>query len=146
MKTQRSINLLTVLALSFFGAACSDSDSTGPDAGTASVTLSFSVPQAPGQALIGGPPGAMDQSDQFGNTLTLTSVQLVIREIELKREFELCDDDLDDACEEFEVGPFMADLVLQGTGPLLSTPFSIVIPDARYDEIEFDIHMPTTTR
>lgn len=146
MKTQRSINLLTVLALSFFGAVCSDSNSTGPDAGTASVTLSFSVPQAPGQALIGGPPGAMDQSDQFGNTLTLTSVQLVIREIELKREFELCDDDLDDACEEFEVGPFMADLVLQGTGPLLSTPFSIVIPDARYDEIEFDIHMPTTTR
>lgn len=138
MKMQRTINLLTVLALSAFGAACSDS--TSPNADTASVSLSFFVPQAPpAQALLSGPQGAITQGDGL-NTLTLSRVAMVVREIELKRQFELCDDSLDDVCEEFEVGPFLAELPLDGT---MATSFSIVVPEATYDEIEFDIHMPT---
>ncbi len=142
MKMQRSISLFTVLALSFFGVACSDS--TSPNADTATATLSFSVPQAQAQAQasIGGPQGVLEQNDGQ-NTLTLTSVQMVIREIELHREFSVCDDSFlgdNDECEEFETGPFLAELPLDGT---MATSFSVVVPDGTYDQVDFTIHKPS---
>lgn len=141
MKFQRSIHLLTALALSSFGAACSDSTSPGTE--TASVSLSFFVPQAPpAQVLFDGPQGAITQGDGL-NTLTLTRVAMVVREIELHREFAVCDDSFlgdSDECEEFETGPFLAELPLDGT---MTTAFSVVVPDGTYDQVDFTIHKPS---
>jgi hypothetical protein len=73
------------------------------------------------------------------DTLVLTSVQVVLREIELERsDVSDCDDEPDsDGCEEFEAGPFLVSLPL-GTGP--ESMFDLDIPSGTYTEIEFDIH------
>ncbi len=75
------------------------------------------------------------------NTLTLTSVQIVLREIELDRAGvdPLCDEAQvdDDACEELEVGPLLVDL------PLGAGPEQTIVADVAagtYDEIEFELH------
>lgn len=142
MKIQGSGNLVATLALSMFAAACSDSTSLSPIAETGSVSLSFFVPQGTGgQASIGGPQGAITQ-DVGDDVLTIDRVAMVVREIELKRQFEICEDDSsgdNDDCEEFEVGPFLAELPLDGS---MATTFSIVVPDGVYDELEFEIHKP----
>lgn len=142
MKIHRSSNLVAVLALSFLGVACSDSASLGPNAETAAVSLSFFVPQAPAAAVsFDGPQGVITQNID-GDELVIDRVQMVVREIELKRQFEICEDDSsgdNDDCEEFEVGPFLADLPLDGSTAM---SFSIVVPDGIYDELEFEIHKP----
>ncbi len=142
MKIPRSINLRSVLALSILGVACSDSASLGPNAETAAVSLSFFVPQAPAAAVsFDGPQGVITQNVD-GDVLVIDRVQMVVREIELKRQFEICEDDSsgdNDDCEEFEVGPFLADLPLDGSTAM---SFSIVVPDGVYDELEFEIHKP----
>ena len=63
----------------------------------------------------------------------------MVREIELERLFS---DDCDlvegpsDGCEEFETGPFLLELPLDGT---VDQVFSIDVPPDTYDELEFDI-------
>ncbi len=76
--------------------------------------------------------------------LVLTSVEIVLREIELERS-DVIDCDLlgenDDGCEEFEAGPVLVSVPVDGS---VSQQFSIGIPEGIYDEIEFDIHKITS--
>ena len=72
--------------------------------------------------------------------LVLTKVEIVLREIELRRS-DTSDCDLlgenDDGCEEFEAGPVLVSVPVDGS---VSQVFSIPIPEGSYNEIEFDIH------
>ena len=73
--------------------------------------------------------------------LVLTSVEIVLREIELERS-DVADCDLlgenNDGCEDFEAGPVLVSVPVDGS---VSQEFSVGIPEGSYDEIEFDIHM-----
>ena len=61
-----------------------------------------------------------------------------------REEFEDCDDHVegeDDSCEEFEIGPVLLDLPLDGSG--VAQAFEIPgVPAGTYDEVEFEIHTP----
>lgn len=116
-------------------AACSDG--AGPDG--AQVSLSFTTQS--GGAVASGPAfRAADFTISDGqNDLVITAAEVVLREIELKRvEVSDCDDVLDDdACEEFETGPVLVDLPLDGGTAVMVT---IPIDPGSYDELEFDLH------
>jgi hypothetical protein len=77
------------------------------------------------------------------NTLIITRVQLVVREIELKRveATTSCDEGSDDRCEKLEVGPVLLDLPL-GTGGAARS-FSVAVDTGTFDEVEFEIHKPS---
>jgi len=117
----------TLLAL----AAC---NSTGPTQ-LADVAVSFKATTPPAAAALfdGAEAGA-------ANALVLTSVEIVLREIELKRA-DVSDCDLlgenDDGCEKFEAGPVLVSVPVDGS---VSQEFSLAIPAGSYNEIEFEIH------
>jgi hypothetical protein len=73
------------------------------------------------------------------NELIIERAEVVLREIELERlETGDCDSSAaSDDCEEFEVGPVLVDLPLNGGTETLVT---IAAPPGSYDEIEFEIH------
>ncbi len=81
MRTKLSTTLAALLVL----AACSDSDGTGPTTG-AQVSLTFASNVAAGGAAAPSRwagPMAAPITDVGGNTLDITSVKVVLREIEL---------------------------------------------------------------
>lgn len=80
------------------------------------------------------------------DTLVVKSVEIVMREIELKRVEELagCPDsssssDDDDACEEFTVGVRLVSLPL---GNNTEKVITVDLAEGIYDELEFEIHKP----
>ncbi len=134
MKSRMFITAAALLVL----AACSDG--TGPATG-GGVSLSFASNLTPGgapaQSFFGGPM-AVPITDGV-NTLDITRVQVVLREIELER-VEVTDCDVEpepDGCEKFETGPVLVDLPLDGS---TSQGISINIDPGTYTEVEFDIH------
>lgn len=117
-------------------AACDDG--TGPGG---SVTLSLTVP-ADGPAASVRSPALFDLVyTDASSTLTLTQVELVMREIELEKvDDDSCDDAFegDDECEEFETGPRVFNAPVDGsTEPVLSLND---VPEGLYDELEVEIH------
>jgi len=82
-------------------------------------------------------------NDAQQDTLTITRVALVLREIQLKRQQDLtCTSDSSGAsnCEEFEIGPQVFELPLDGT---VAQAIAISgVPAGIYDRLEFDIHKP----
>jgi hypothetical protein len=137
MKNHMSITAAALLML----AACSDG--TGPAMGSG-VSLSFAsdvtAAGAPAPSLFGGPM-AGPITDGV-NTLVITSVKVVLREIELER-VEVVDCDVvpePDGCESFETAPVLIDLPVDGS---TSSDVSIMIDPGTYDEVEFDIHEVT---
>jgi hypothetical protein len=136
MSRSQAASLLSIVALAT-ATACADT--TGPEEGTV-LKLSLVTP-APPAAPAPGPLSVVTQSDG-SNTLEFTRVAMVMREIELElASGDGCDDtgdtDTHDDCEEFEAGPLLLELPLDGT---VSHVVSIEIPAGTYDEIEFDIH------
>ena len=128
--------LATFAALLVLGAC---SDGTGPTTG-AQVSLTFASGVTAGGAAASGFTGPMAVPFTDGtNTLDITSVKVVLREIELEPvEVADCDVEPEPAgCEDFETGPVLIDLVLDGT---TNTNISVAIPPGTYDEVEFDIH------
>lgn len=129
---------LAMSALALGVAACSDG--TGPGGGR-QVTLSVATGSAQAAA------ASADSVTLGGHTLVLDRVELVLREIELKRLFDDCDDDRsssrsgssDDDCEEFSTGPLLLDLPLTG-GP--ERVVTIQADTGTYSEVEFEIHKP----
>lgn len=119
-------------------AACGDS--TGPR-GARQVSVSFAS-QAPAVAAAGI---AADVLVADGtNSLVITSVQLVLKEVELQTQAQ------DDACDasgsgtacnqdEVEMGPFLIDLPLTSG---VQSAMSVVIPAGTYKEIEFKLDAP----
>src|SRR5262249_21997478 len=121
--------------------ACSDSGSPSSDA-----QVNFNVATRPAaaaapvaMATIGTPETFTDGS----NTLVISQVQLVLREVELKRVEETagCSGSEHDGCEKLELGPILLDLPL-GTGGAARS-FSVPVAAGSYDEIEFEIHEPS---
>lgn len=126
-------------------AACSDG--TGP--GTApKVSLTFAsrlpagVVAAPSRAPgFGAAVTGSDTLKDGTNTLIITSAQLVLRKIELKRQDAAnlsCDVEPEPAgCEDFESGAALIDLPLGG---VTNTQVTVDIPPGTYTEVEFKIH------
>ncbi len=108
---------------------------------TGSVSLSLSSLQPPGTA---GPAitAAGDSTlITLGNdTIILRSVELVVREVELKKvEAAECDSIADnDDCEEFETGPILVALPLGAAAA--TTEITVHAPVGRFDKLEFEIH------
>ncbi len=164
--------MLTIAALAGLAggtAACGDSV-TGPGAaGDGSVSLSFAVrTAATGSASIASPNFDIVLNDGQ-NTLEITRVAMVVREIELERQFDECDDSSsdnsgsdssgsdssgddsgsdssgddssdDDSCEELSFGPELVELPVDGGTDRVITLQNVEA--GVYDEIEFDIHKP----
>ena len=133
----------TGLTLSAMMGVAACADSTGP--GSPPVSLSFST-----KSLVST--GAVSLLDAAaydvtvtggGNTLVITRVQMVFKEIELKRsDADLCPDDAaseTDACEELMLGPVLVELPLT-TGVV--TAASLSIPAGTYRELELKLHKP----
>ncbi|MFQ5679094.1 MAG: hypothetical protein ACE5HP_06515 [Gemmatimonadota bacterium] len=142
--------LAAIASGTFLLAACSGDGTTGPNPGPGGgedVSLSISVPTSGGNFSVGaGSPVHFDLVfDQGGDNLTITRVAMVLREVELKKQEEdQCEDSSggtdNDDCEEFEVGPFLLELPMDGSVETLVT-LDDVDPGV-YDELEFDIHKP----
>ena len=102
------------------------------------VQVSFAT-QAAGATLLSRV-SALDDTLVVGeDTLVLSSVEIVFREIALKR-LEVADCDVDpepEGCEEFEAGPVLVSLPLSAGA---ERAFALDIPPGTYTEIEFDVH------
>jgi len=136
MKRQASV-LLTVgvIALS----ACAESQSLAFRGGVA-VSFATHAPAAAPAPLATGTAGLiLDDTMVTGtDTLILTRVQLVLRQIELKRsDVAVCAAPDDDGCEEIELGPSLVDLPLT-PGP--EQAFAVELPVGTYDRIDFEVH------
>lgn len=100
-----------ILAAAVLVAACSDTSGLGTEAG---VSLSFTSGAGPAAASGAFLSMASDTlSDGQSNELILTRVEVVLREIELKRQSAPGCDDLpgNDDCEKFEVGPVLLEKI-----------------------------------
>jgi len=77
-----------------------------------------------------------------GNTLIITKVEIVLREIELRRvDATTCaaGGEDDDSCEEFAIGPVLVDLPLD---PGAEQAFQADVPEGTYTRVDFEIHKP----
>lgn len=136
-----------VLAAAAAMSACADSGSPSTDAqlnfNLATRAAAPAVASAMSLATAGTPETYTDGT----NTLVIDQVQLVLREIELKRAeaTTTCGDSSGgDACEELELGPLLLDLPLGGTGGAARS-FSVPVAPGTYDEVEFEIHKPSSS-
>ncbi len=132
---------LILAMLVAIAAACTTTN--GPDSEFANVQVSFAT-QRPAGPLASGAflsRAAGDTIITGTDTLVIDRVQVVLREIELKRVATTdCDSAADeDACERFETGPVLVDLPL---GSTVQQKFAVNVPVGSYNEIEFDIHKP----
>jgi hypothetical protein len=139
----RIIRLAGALALAATLGACDSS--SGPANQGSAVSLAIATRPGVAAPAPGGPQlsGAPVTYDDGTNVLVINSVEMVVKEVELKRsEFpSQCDSTAtEDQCEELESGPYLLDLPL--TGGATSVVTVDVIPGT-YDEFEFKIHKPS---
>ncbi|MCG6957617.1 MAG: hypothetical protein LJF04_16625 [Gemmatimonadetes bacterium] len=136
------------LAAALAAAACSDSTApAGP--GTLSLSVSAAPVDSTSSNVNTTPAAGVTQNDGT-HTLTLESVQLVVRRIELARADTVCsqgDDDGEHAsewkrvgdCEELALGPILVDVPLDGQ---VDKVFSVQLPEGTYRGVELQIHRP----
>lgn len=128
-----------LLAVLLLGVSVACDEGTGvADRGNVSLSTVATAPSLP--AGVTARAGELTQTDG-DHTLVLHRVAVVVREIELERlEVDDCPDGLEsDDCEEFEAGPVLLELGLDGR---VEQMVSIAVPAGYYDELEFDIHKP----
>lgn len=133
----RSTYLVPLFATAVF--ACAD-PTTPTEFRTVQVSFATQAPNAAMLAHVIGSESMMDDTLAVdADTLVLTNVEIVLREVELRRlEVADCDSELeDDGCERFETGPVLVSLPLDAT---VERVFALDIPPGTYTEIEFDIH------
>lgn len=132
--SMRFIALLLLLGV----AAC---DSGTEPAGNASLSLSAAVPQsgAAGVARFGSGPARDIVQEDGEHTLVLTRAAVVLREVELEGSGDCYGDSGDDDCYEFEAGPYLLELPMDGS---VETVVTVGVPAGTYDELEFEIHKP----
>ena len=122
--------LLSAVAL--LAAGCSDSGS-GP---TPDPQINFNLATSATAAAVASAPETFTDG---ANTLVLDQVDLVLREIELKRAdaTSTCGESgKDGACEELELGPVSVSLPLGGG---TARAFSVTVAPGTYDEVEFKL-------
>jgi len=137
----RNRQLVGVLMFAGALAAC---DSSGPASQNPAVSLNIAtrgtaVVAAPGMQLSGAPVEYTDGT----NTLVINSVEMVVKELELKRSeyTSQCDSTAsDDQCEELESGPYLLDLPLSAGA---TTVITVDVLPGTYDEFEFKVHKPS---
>jgi hypothetical protein len=134
-----------VLATLISAGACSDA---GSPSGTGQINFNLATKAAASPAAAGAVSvavgGTPETYSDGTNTLVIDRVQLVLREIELKRSEATtdCSATLDhDACERLELGPILLDLPLGGAGGAARS-FSVEVAPGSYSEVEFEIHTP----
>jgi hypothetical protein len=142
-------------------AACGgDSNSDGGNGPGTTPVVSFNLAARPAGAAAARLASVAEPytvTDGSGNTLTFEKVELVLREIELKRadrdvacgeddsnsdddgNDDSSDDSSADDCEELEFGPVLLDLPLGGGA---AQAFTVEIAAGTYDKLEFEIHKP----
>ena len=131
-------------------AACSDNGAGG------NVSLSLSARSAAGPVAtpsVSGnlaAPAVVTAGDTTvitlgSDTVILRSLDVVLREIELKRvEAASCDSIAGNGdCEEFEAGPVLASFPLGATSTAAAV--TVAAPAGQYDKLEFQIHRTDTT-
>jgi hypothetical protein len=114
-------------------AACSDG--SGPSTGSQG-TMSFAQASNSAPASFSAAPISLG-----GQTLTLTQVQVVLSEVELKQADQsgTCSGE-GPGCEEFEAGPVLVDLPLSGG---VITPLSSDVAAGTYSEAELKVDIPS---
>jgi hypothetical protein len=131
--------LAGAISVAFALAACTG-ESAGP--GNSNSQVSFNV-ATHATAVSGGPMAAAPDSIALGNdTLVLTQVELVLRDVEFRRQnHDVCDSvqGEHDSCEEFQAGPVLVDLPL---GPGAMQQFQVTADSGTYDRIELKLHKP----
>ena len=140
----RKLPMIVAAALPMLLATGCDGGPTGLDGSgqVGAVSLSLTTAGGAGSSAAFSPALSVEQSDDQGNTLVLDSVQVVVREIELERLDDDCDDGTsgsDDDCEEFETGIRLVHLPLDGS---IEQMVEIQAPADTYDELEMEIHKP----
>lgn len=131
--------------LAILGVAAACSDSTSPAARGQTVGLSFAGVKPPGVSgamAVGGLLADTLTVTDGTNTLKITSAEIVVREIELKRAQTAVDCDStanEDACEEFTLGAVLVSLPLASG---VDTRLEVAVDSGTYSEVEFDIHKP----
>lgn len=135
----RTIRLAGALALATTLGAC---DSSGPANTGPAVALNLATrPATAAPANVQASGGPVEYTDGT-NTLVITQVQMVVKEVELKRsEYpSQCDSTAtEDQCEELESGPYLLDLPLSGGATSVLT---VDVLPGTYDEFEFKVHKP----
>ena len=132
---------LTLTALAAGLAACS---STGPSAGGSTVSFNTAThagtPPAASLASLATAPTPFTVT-LGANTVELTDVQLVARNIEFQRQGKdvVCESDVtaEQDCEELNVGPVLLDLALTAGA---TQSFSVQVAAGTYDKAELHIH------
>ena len=135
------------LAAAFVTVACSEGDT-----GRVSLAVATSRPAEPGLVAWAGQPAMSvvtesrgTQVANGGDTLFISSAEVVLREIELERvEAADCPNTSNnDACEEFEMGPRIVGLPVDGNTNVVLT---VNAPAAAYDELEFKFDDPSNSK
>jgi hypothetical protein len=132
---------LALLALA--ANACSDA---GPST-TSQVSFNVATQAAPA-AVRGSALGVVSTPETFTdgtNTLVISKVELVAREIELHRAGVTadCTPGVSGDCEELELGPVLIDVPLGVAGAVRT--FSVQIAPGSYDKLELKIHTPSSS-
>ena len=134
--------MLTAMAL--LSAGCGDSGSP-----TSTPQVNFNLATHAAAAAAAGAALSVTAPESFTdgtNTLVLNQVDLVLREIELRRSeatISCGESPSDDACEKLELGPILLNLPL-GVGGA-ARAFSVTVPAGTYDEVAFEIHPPSSS-
>ena len=132
----------TSLAALALLAACSG-DGSGPSVGGRQVAFQVATSEkttAPAAALLG------PETIGLGNdTIVLTSVQVVLRRIELERVGgSVCDTTAtEDDCEELKLGPVLLDVPLAAGA---DRQFTVTVDTGSYGKIKFEIHKPESSK
>ncbi len=123
-------------------AGCGDSGSSPTNDPQVNFNVATRSAAASPSLAVAGPETFTDGT----NTLTLDQVDLVLREIELKRSEATTDcgeSPSDDACERLELGPVLLSLPLGAGGA--ERAFSVTVAPGTYGEVEFEIHKPSAS-
>lgn len=133
----------TGLTLCVMAGATACTDSTGPASSPVSLSFSTKTLNSSGASMQANGSAFDVAVTDGGNTLVITRVQMVLREIELKQSNTVACPDVvsssSDDCEELSIGPLLLDLPLSTA---VLTPVSVSIPAGTYRELELELHKP----
>jgi hypothetical protein len=135
-----------IAAIGVAVAACSDLGGPTPGPGQGRVVVSMgSTTSGSAGGSASGPAPAAGPMTLGGTVLVFEDVDLVLREIELKRAPDSvpCEDHRgsgrDDECEEIEIGPVLLSLALDGRTEQVITA---TVDTGTFRRVEFEIHKP----